>query len=155
MSTASCQIGAARAPAPPRTVKHGVSSRTALKHLKEMLFGLVLSVFAAAIVFADEIPQGWVPEAIALPGDAEIVMDREIGSGIRMFSFSTGADVEALFGVWTAALEEDGYEIRPQPAGFDVTAIEFSGGALLNAKIATGAPTEGDRVVITFDATLQ
>ncbi|MZQ91263.1 hypothetical protein GVY41_19595 [Frigidibacter albus] len=120
-----------------------------------MLFGLVLSLLAAAIVFADEIPQDWVPEAIALPDDAEIVMDRAIGSGIRMFSFSTGADVEALFNAWTAALEENGYTIRPQPAEFDVTAIEFSGGALLNAKIATSAPSEGDRVVITFDATLQ
>ncbi|MEI4194278.1 hypothetical protein V8359_00495 [Roseovarius sp. E0-M6] len=120
-----------------------------------MLFGLVLSLFATVIVYADEMPQGWVPEVLTLPGDAEVQMDRAIGSSIRMFSFSTAADVNELFGDWSAALENHGYNIRPQQADLEETAIEFSGRNILNAKIATEVASDGDRVVITFDATLE
>jgi len=82
-------------------------------------------------------------------------MDRAIGSSIRMFSFSTAQEVEALFSDWSAALEENGYTIRTQQAELDETAIEFSGRDILNAKIATDVASEGERRVITFDATLQ
>lgn len=120
-----------------------------------MFLGLVLSLFATVIVYADEMPQGWVPEVIALPSDAEIQMDRAIGSSIRMFSFSTATDIDELFGDWSAALEGDGYNIRPQQAELEEPIIEFSGRNILNAKIATNVASDGDRVVITFDATLE
>jgi hypothetical protein len=96
-----------------------------------------------------------VPEVLVLPSDAEVQMDRAIGSSIRMFSFSTATDVDELFGDWSAALESEGYSIRPQRAELEETAIEFSGRNILNAKIATEVASGGDRVVITFDATLQ
>ncbi|MDR7127596.1 hypothetical protein J2X53_004446 [Pseudorhodobacter sp. 4114] len=113
-----------------------------------------MSLFAAVVVYADEI-QGWVPEAIILPDDAEVVMNREIGSSIRMFSFSTHADVRTLFRDWSAALEESQYSVRPQQSEFDEAAIEFSGEDILNAKIAAGVINGDEPVVITFDATLK
>lgn len=120
-----------------------------------MLFGLVLSLFATVIVYADEMPQGWVPEVLALPSDAEVQMDRAIGSSIRMFSFSTATDVDKLLEDWSAALEKEGYNIRPRQAELEETAIEFSGRNILNAKIATEVASSGDRVVVIFDATLE
>ena len=120
----------------------------------DMILGVALSLCATVIVYADEI-QGWVPEAIILPDDAEVVMNREIGSSIRMFSFSTQADVEVLFRDWSAALEESKYSLRPQQTEFDETAIEFSGEDILNAKIAAGVANGDEPVVITFDATLK
>jgi len=155
MTTVSSQIGAVSVAAPSRPVMDGLSFRRLGGHVRDMLFGLLLSLFATVIVYADEMPQGWVPEVLALPGDAEVQMDRAIGSSIRMFSFSTATDVDELFGDWSAALESDGFNIRPQQAELEETAIEFSGRNILNAKIATEAASGGDRVVITFDATLE
>jgi len=120
-----------------------------------MLFGLTLVLFAGVIVYADEVPQAWVPEVLMIPEDAVIEMDRAIGSSIRMFSFSTGTDIDILFGDWSTSLEEDGYSIRPQQVELDQNSIEFSGRNILNAKIVTAPANTGDRVVITFDATLQ
>ncbi|MGX0877393.1 hypothetical protein ACSSV4_002081 [Roseovarius sp. MBR-154] len=154
MSTASSQIGAVCAAAPPRPVMDGLSFRRFGGHVRDMVFGLVLSLFATAIVYAEEMPQSWVPEVLTLPDDAEVQMDRAIGSNIRMFSFSTAADVDDLFADWSDALESDGYNIRPQQADLEETAIEFSGRDILNAKIAPEVASGGDRVVITFDATL-
>ncbi|MEQ8900492.1 MAG: hypothetical protein RID11_15990 [Roseovarius sp.] len=155
MITAPSQIGAVCVAAPPRPVMDGLSFRRLGGQVRDMLFGLVLSLFATVIVYAEEMPQGWVPEVLVLPSDAEVQMDRAIGSSIRMFSFSTATDVEELFGDWSAALESEGYSIRPQRAELEETAIEFSGRNILNAKIATEVASGGDRVVITFDATLQ
>lgn len=125
------------------------------KYSRDMGFAVVLSLFAAAIVYADEIPQSWVPEVIALPDDAELTEDRSVGSSIRMFSISTETDVEVLLGDWSAALKDDGYSIRPQHAELNKTTVEFSGHDILNAKIATEAASIGDRVVIAFDVTLR
>lgn len=155
MSIASYQIDAISVMAPPRTVLDGPSLCRFGRHFRDMLFGIALSLFAAVIVYADEMPHGWVPEVIVLPEDAEVQMDRAIGSSIRMFSFSTGADVEELFGTWSSALEAEGYTIRMQQAELEESVIEFSGQNILNAKIATEAASGRDRVVITFDATLE
>ncbi|GAW33795.1 hypothetical protein RA2_00839 [Roseovarius sp. A-2] len=154
MITASSQIGAVCAAAPPHPVMDGLSFRRLGGHVRDMVLGLVLSLFATVIVYADEMPQSWVPEVLTLPDDAEVQMDRAIGSSIRMFSFSTAANVNDLFADWSDALESDGYNIRPQQADLEETAIEFSGQNIMNAKIATEAASGGDRVVITFDATL-
>jgi hypothetical protein len=155
MNFAYCQIDAFGVTAPQRTVMTGLSFRSLGGYLRDMLFGLTLALFAAVIVYADEIPQGWVPEVLILPDDAEVQMDRAIGSSIRMFSFSTEADVDTLFGDWSTALEDSGYSIQPQQAELDQNSIEFSGRNILNAKIATAAANTGNRVVITFDATLE
>ncbi|HBZ42999.1 MAG TPA: hypothetical protein DEO85_02860 [Maritimibacter sp.] len=155
MITASSPIGAVCVAAPPRTFLDGFAFHRLGGHVRDMLFGLVLTLFATVIVYADEMPQSWVPEVLALPDDAEIQTDRAIGSSIRMFSFSTATDVDELFGDWSAALESDGYSIRPHEAELEKTAIEFSGRDILNAKIATEVASADDRVVITFDATLE
>ncbi len=155
MKLASYQIDALGVTAPPRTIIIGLSFRRFGGQLRHMLFSLMLMLFAAVIVYADEIPQGWVPEALTLPDDAQVQMDRAIGSSIRMFSFSTGADLDKLFGDWSAALEGSGYSIQPQQAELDQKVIEFSGHNIMNAKIATAAASNGDGVVISFDATLK
>lgn len=155
MSIAFCQTGAVSVTAPPRTFLNDLSLRRIGGYVRDMMLGLVLSLFAAVIVYAEEMPQGWVPEVLVLPDDAEVQTDRAIGSNIRMFSFSTEADVEELFVDWSAALENAGYNIRPQQSGLEEAAIEFSGSGILNGKIATEAASVGDSVVITFDATLE
>jgi hypothetical protein len=155
MNFAYCHIDAFSVAAPPRTVMTGMSFRRLGGYMRDMLSGLALALFAAVMVYADEIPQGWVPEILTLPVDAVVEMDRAIGSSIRMFSFSTETDVDTLFGDWSTALEDGGYSIRPQQVELDQNSIEFSGQNILNAKIATAAASTGDRVVITFDATLK
>ena len=126
-------------------------------HYKDQSVDPQIKEFAGSGVFgdADEIPQGWVPEALTLPDDAEVQMDRAIGSSIRMFSFSTEADVGKLFGEWSTELEDSGYNIRPQQAELEQSAIEFSGRNILNAKIVTAPASNGDRAVVSFDATLE
>lgn len=155
MCILSPQSGAICVPFSPLARYDRPLLRRVCGHIKEMLLALVLSLFATVIVYAEDMPQGWVPDVLVLPDDAEVMMDRAIGSSIRMFSFSTAQDVEALFGDWSVALEENGYTIRAQQAELDETAIEFSGRDILNAKIATDVAGEGKRRVITFDATLQ
>jgi len=155
MMSSPCQTGAFSATAPPRPVIDGSLLRRLAERGKDVLLGLVLSLFVAVIVRADEMPQGWVPEVLVLPEDAEVQTDRAIGSSIRMFSFTTGADVETLFEDWSSALEGEGYSIRRQQSELEGTAIEFSGNHILNAKIATEAASAGERVVITLDATLE
>lgn len=155
MTFAYCQIDAFNVTAPPRTRMTGMSFRRLFGKMRDMLFGLTLVLFAGVIVYADEVPQAWVPEVLMIPEDAVIEMDRAIGSSIRMFSFSTGTDIDILFGDWSTSLEEDGYSIRPQQVELDQNSIEFSGRNILNAKIVTAPANTGDRVVITFDATLQ
>ncbi len=155
MITASSPFGAISAAAPPRSTMDAISFRRLGGQVRDMFFGLVLTLFATVIAYADEMPQGWVPEELALPDDAEVQTDRAIGSSIRMFSFSTATDVDELFSDWSDALEGGGYDIRPQQAEVEETSIEFSGQDILNAKIATEVASGGDRVVITFDATLE
>ena len=155
MSISSCQTGAICVSAPLRRDSFGLSFRQIAGYFRDMLLGLVLSLCVAVVVYAEEMPQGWVPEALALPEDAEVEMDRAIGSSIRMFSFTTGEEVEDLFQAWSSALEREGYAIRAQQGDLEGAAIEFSGRHILNGKIATDAVGADDRVLITFDATLE
>lgn len=155
MSISYSQTGAVCATAPPRTATKDLFLSRLAGPFWDMLFGFVLSLFLAVVVYADEVPQGWVPEVLMLPEDAKVQMDRAVGSNIRMFSFSTGADVEDLFDNWSSALEREGYKIRPQQGELEAEAIEFSGHHILNAKIATHPASDGGRAVITFDATLE
>ncbi len=155
MNLAPSQNNALCVTAPPRPIMIGLSFCRFGGQKRDMLFGIPVVLFAAVVGYADEIPQGWVPEALTLPDDAEVQMDRAIGSSIRMFSFSTEADVGKLFGDWSTELEDSGYNIRPQQAELEQSAIEFSGRNILNAKIVTAPASNGDRAVVSFDATLE
>lgn len=150
-----CPNGALCVMAPPQTMNADLPPRRLNRCIKDSVIGLTVAFFATAMVFADELPQGWVPEILSLPGDAEVTMERAIGSSIRMFSFKTQDDIGNLFDTWSEALDEDGYTVREQSSELDGTTIEFSGHDILNAKIATEVVSEDARSVVTFDATLQ
>ncbi|TCM87093.1 hypothetical protein [Rhodovulum steppense] len=124
-------------------------------HLRNMLFAACLSLSATMILHAEEAPQDWVPDVLDFPEDIEVLTDRAIGSTLRMFSFSTEQDAEALMVAWEEALRVAGYTIiQTQGEMLDAT-IEFSGQDIGNAKIVL-TPTAGDeRAVIEFDATLR
>lgn len=113
-----------------------------------------LMVATAAAVDAAEDIQDWIPEAIEMPGDAEVVTDRAIGSSVRLFSISTGAEVDALLAEWEEGLSRTGYRIFQEEGELLDHAIEFSGPGIANAKIIVAPTTEDGRSVIEFDATL-
>ncbi|MFO8125953.1 hypothetical protein [Yoonia sp.] len=155
MKNKICPNGALCVMAPPQTINAVSPPRRFNSCIKDGVIGLMIALFAVGIAFADELPQGWVPEMLSLPSDAEVTMERAIGSSIRMFSFKTQDDIGNLFDTWSEALDEDGYTVRAQPPELDGTTIEFSGHDILNAKIATEVVSDEARPVITFDATLR
>lgn len=115
-------------------------------------------VAVSATVLADERMRAWVhdwvPDALAIPEDAEVVRESAIGSSIRMFSFATGADVDRLFAEWEEGLTENGYVVRESDVALSDRSIAFSGPGILNASISEATVAEGDRSVIEFEATL-
>lgn len=117
-------------------------------------FGLGLSLCAAAMVSADEGVQGWIPEVLAMPEDAEVVVDRAIGSTVRMYSIMTGADIDVLFSEWEESLGNNGYPVTEDTEQVLDRAIEFSGPGIVNAKIIAAPASEDGRRIIEFDATL-
>jgi len=119
-----------------------------------MMVGLLLSVLAAAVVYADEHMQAWIPDVLAIPDDAEVVTDRAIGSTVRMFSIATGADVDALFADWEESLSGNGYPVTQGAEDLLDRSIEFSGPGITNAKIIVAPTTDDGRSIIEFDATL-
>ncbi|MBC7157584.1 MAG: hypothetical protein H5U20_08730 [Rhodobacteraceae bacterium] len=122
---------------------------------REALFAAVLTLPAAMILHAGEAPQGWVPEVLSFPADMEVLSDRAIGSTIRMFSFATARDGDALLAEWETALSEGGYAIVQAQGDILDSAIEFSGPGIVNAKIVVAPVTDGDRNIVEVDATLQ
>lgn len=136
-------------------VRFGLPVKQTRTYFQAMAFASVLTLAVTGILYAEEIPQSWMPDAIVLPDDAEVTMDREVGSSIRMFSFKTKSDVDALFENWPSELEKSGYDIRPQNLEIGTNMIEFSGHGILNAKISTGAATGDNWVTVVFDATLE
>jgi hypothetical protein len=152
-----CTLGVT-APLPLPQVNWGAlrSSLAGLRlPLRNILFAACLSLAATMILRAEEVPQGWVPDVLELPADMEVLTDRSIGSSLRMFSFSTESDPEALLIKWEEALTAAGYVIvQAQDDTLD-QAIEFSGQGIGNAKIVLSPTNAEGRVVIEFDATLQ
>lgn len=132
------------------------SLRTALLRLpvRDALIAAWLVVVASTVVFADEHLQDWIPDVLAIPGDAEVVTDRAIGSTVRMFSIATGADVEELFAEWEESLNGNGYPVTQGADDLMDRSIEFSGPGITNAKIVVAPTTEDGRSIIEFDATL-
>lgn len=125
-----------------------------IKGARVLLLIGVLVFIASAVVYADERLQDWIPPAIGLPDDAEVVTERAIGSTVRMFSITTSADVEALFLAWETALTEAGLPITRGTEDLETRSIEFSGPGIANAKIIEAPNTSDGRSLIEFDATL-
>jgi thymidylate kinase len=126
---------------------------------RDAVLAAILVLAATALLQAqDRIEawtQDWVPSVLEVPADAILLTDREIGSTVRMFSFSTGADVDALFEAWEAALRDGGFPIDQGAEDLLERSIEFSGRGINNAKIVAGATGADGRTVIEVDATLQ
>jgi hypothetical protein len=116
---------------------------------------LVLVGLACVAASADVARQDWIPEAVSLPDDAEVVTDRAIGSSVRIFSFRTSAEVGPLLAEWEAALQDAGYAIERGRSELVDGAIEFRGEGIANAKIVATRGAEGGHTVMEFDATLE
>jgi hypothetical protein len=81
-------------------------------------------------------------------------MDRAIGASVRMFSITTGADVDALLADWEESLNDNGFPVTQSGNDLLDRAIEFSGPGIANAKILVAPSTDEGRNIIEFDATL-
>lgn len=123
------------------------------------LFGAALILafltFSTAPATAENVPQRWVPEVLELPLDSEVTSDRAIGSNIRMFSFTTQEDPDTLLADWEEALKLGGYTIRRSIGTSIISAVEFSGQGIVNAKISVAPSRSDNRSTIEVDATLQ
>lgn len=111
--------------------------------------------FWACLLMAQEVAQDWIPPEIRFPEDMQVVVDRAIGSTTRMFSFRTGAEVEALLEEWRSTLEEAGYAVESSEQSILDRQIEFSGSNIDNAKISVAPRADSDQSVIEFDASLR
>lgn len=99
-------------------------------------------------------PQSWVPDVLHLPDDAQVLTDRAIGESLRMFSFATHADVDALLRGWEADLREAGYSVLQAQADVLDRVIAFSGQGINNAQIVVAPASGSTRRIVAFDATL-
>lgn len=147
-------ICAACPPCPGPATTFRVHLPAILPTLRHALAGLG-ALCLAAIAVAGEAPQAWVPDVLDMPADAEVLSDREIGSTVRMFSFSTAEDTEALLGTWEQALKDNGYLIEQATDELLEGAIEFSGEGIGNAKIVASPMPDAGRNLVEFDATLR
>jgi hypothetical protein len=122
--------------------------------IRDTLLAGAIVFGASVIAYADEHIQEWIPDVLTFPEDAEVVTDRAIGSSIRLFSISTGADVDALLADWEESLVENGFPVTQEAGDVLDRSIEFTGPGISNAKILVAPFTEDGRSVIEFDATL-
>ncbi|MFP4328987.1 MAG: hypothetical protein ACLFQL_13335 [Paracoccaceae bacterium] len=114
---------------------------------------LALSPAVAQEAERDDWP-GWLPDALDMPSEVEIRIDREVGSYIRMFSFSTTADGTKLLNEWQAAMEEAGYSVsEPQETLENV--FEFTGRGVQNGKVALLPGAEEGTSLVEVDVTLE
>lgn len=123
-----------------------------LNHIARLsVAALFLSI---APLHAEDSDTSWIPEEIILPEDMEIVTDRSIGSVIRVFTFTTAEDTDALADLWREALETGPYQVLPPAEGMDQRLIEFSGGGIQNGQIAFMRGADGTDTTVQFDASL-
>lgn len=122
--------------------------------VRDAVIALLITVLASAIAYADEAIQDWIPDVLVFPDDTEVVMDRAIGSSVRLFSIATGADMDALFTEWQESLDTSGFIVAETPGELLERTIEFSGPGISNAKIIVAPRAEEGRSIIEFDATL-
>lgn len=127
--------------------------------IPEVLRAFVLAAFlllpVAAILHADETRPGWLPEAMVLPEDMEVITERTIGSTLRMFSFSTEEDTAELLADWEEELSLSGYSIVENEDNIINEIIEFSGPGINNAKVVIAPINEDGRAIVELDASLQ
>ncbi len=123
--------------------------------LRDALIAALLALATSTVVYAEEKLQDWIPDALMIPEDAEVVTDRAIGSTVRLLSITTGADLDALFTDWEESLSSNGYAITQGEEDLLEQSIEFSGPGILNAKVIAAPNTHDGRHIIEFDATLK
>ncbi len=122
--------------------------------IRDVLIAGWFVLAATAVVYADGLRQDWIPEVLTIPDDAEVATDRAIGSTVRMFTITTGADVDELLAVWEESLRSSGYHVAQGADDLLKRSIEFSGPGIANAKIIVAPTTADGRSIIDFDATL-
>jgi hypothetical protein len=138
----------------PLDIRSGRSlARPARDALAAVLFVGLLAV--APTVRAEVQLQAWIPQVLDIPADAEVVTDREIGSSVRMFSVTTGAETGPLLEGWEQALRDNGYDIERDTDELLDNALEFSGPGISAAKIVANRRAENGLTLIEFDATLE
>lgn len=133
--------------------KSAIAPRRAL--FTKLVSAAMLTLATSAPGLAQDPVQDWVPAALEMPADIEVLTDRAIGSSLRMFSFRTDQDVDVLLNEWEDALQAKGYTIIQGEGDLLQRAIEFSGQGISNAKIAVAPASADDSKVIEIDATLQ
>ncbi len=126
-----------------------------LEVLRAFALAAFLLLAVAAILHADETRPGWLPEAMELPEDMEVITERTIGSTLRMFSFSTEEDTAELLSAWEEELELSGYTVVESEDNILNEIIEFSGPGINNAKVVIAPIDEDGRAIVEFDASLQ
>ncbi|MFD1912658.1 hypothetical protein ACFSGJ_10600 [Halodurantibacterium flavum] len=96
----------------------------------------------------------WLPPAIDLPEDTEVVINSAIGSSTRLLQFSTHEDAERLIERWREALRETGWQVDPSPEMIESQQILFSGPGIGSAQVII-IPSQADGAqVIQIDASL-
>jgi hypothetical protein len=113
---------------------------------------LILSLGAGLPAGAETDGPDWIPAEITLPADKEVVMDRQIGSANRMYSFTTQENGDDLADTWRAALESGPFQVKPPAEGMDQRLIEFSGGRIQNGQISFVTSADTGITTVQFDA---
>ncbi|GGB62444.1 hypothetical protein GCM10011316_37980 [Roseibium aquae] len=139
----------------------GLPIRGRFRHSNVSIWLLAICIAVALILRtttaaeAQERLQDWLPDVLELPGDVEVLADRQVGSTIRMLTLRTSANVDDLLIEWEVALRANGYAIgRGRDESLDGV-IEFSGTGIVNAKIIVAQGGDDDGRVIEIDATLR
>lgn len=124
-------------------------------YLRNMLLAGCLSLSTVMFLYAEELQQGWLPNALQLPADMDVLNERSIGSSLRIFSFTTEHDADELLMKWAEALRLAGYTMHQTQEETLGQVIEFSGQGIINAKIAVAPMNDQGRAIIKLDATLE
>ncbi|SER86143.1 hypothetical protein SAMN04490244_103287 [Tranquillimonas rosea] len=112
------------------------------------------SLVFAASVWAQEVRQEWIPAEIDLPDDMTVVIDRAVGSTVRVMKFTTGQQLGPLFTEWREKLETAGYDVERPRETTDRPEIVFSGRGIENAKIVAEPSADTGTEAVQLDATL-
>lgn len=97
----------------------------------------------------------WLPDAIALPGDFNILADRSVGSYTRLLQGQTAAGRSALLAEYREALSAAGYQVDTRAELVEQGIVRYQGNGLQEASIRFVRAVDGDIGVIQFDARLQ
>ncbi len=124
-------------------------------YLRVLVLAALLSLPVTKNLHAEGARPEWLPEALELPADMEVLSDRAIGSSLRMFSFTTQGDAATLLVEWQEDLRLSGFTIDDTKDELLDQIIEFSGPGINSAKIVIASTDDDGRAIIEFDATLE